>query len=581
VHHDVLQFLLSLAVLLFAARLFGGLISRLGMPAVVGEILAGIVIGKTLFGRLAPGAFVWLFPEGTPRVMLSGYTTVAAVLLLVVAGLEIDLTVARKRSRAAALTSFLGATVPFALGYGMGLLLPDSDLANPSRRAAHAAFLGIALSISALPVIARTLLDLGLMKTDLGLIVLSAAVFDDLVGWIGFSVLAREFMSAGSSDLRQLAMSVGLTIALVIGTLLVVRPLVDRLLARLDEPQEDASGRVLSIVMILAMLGASATQALGMHAVFGGFVMGIAIGDSSRLREHTRSILHEFVTNVFTPVFFATMALRVDFVEAFDLRLVVLMLAIACAAKIGGCAVGARLSGIGWREATAIGFGMNSRGAMEILLALLALEAGIINQKVFVALIMMAIVTSLISGPAMMRLLRAAPSPVVELLRGGVVAVDLEARTRAEALTELCDALASKLGRADEGARITAAVLAREELASTGVGEGVAFPHAEVPGLTAPALAFARTRHGLDFDAPDGATVRLIFLLLMPPKKFEVELRLLAGMARLMTRAELRRGLLSASDAREVLATIEAGDREANAAASIRGARGGAEPAKG
>jgi Kef-type K+ transport system membrane component KefB len=299
------------------------------MPAVVGEIMAGILLGKTVLGRVAPDAFLWLFPEGTPRTLLSGYTTVAAVLLLVVAGFEIDLTVVRRSSRAAILTSALGAAIPFAIGYGAGMALPDGDLADPSRRGVHAAFLGIALSISALPVIARTLLDLGLMKTDLGIIVLSAAVCDDLVGWIGFTVLAREFVSTGSTDLVTIARSVGLTVAFVICTLVVVRPLVDRLLARLGDPQQEAGGRVLSMIMVLAMLGAAATEALGMHAVFGGFVMGLAIGDSSRLREHTRSILHEFVTNVFTPVFFATMALRVDFAAAFDLRLVVLVLSIA------------------------------------------------------------------------------------------------------------------------------------------------------------------------------------------------------------------------------------------------------------
>lgn len=580
-HHEVLLFLLSLAVLLGTARLCGSVVQRLGMPAVVGEIIAGIGVGKTVLGRISPGAFAWLFPTGAASTLLTGYTTVAAVLLLVVAGFEIDLTVVKRSSRTAVVTSLCGALIPFVFGYGAGLILPASDLANPERRAVHAAFLGIALSISALPVIARTLLDLGLMKTELGLIVLSAAVFDDLVGWIGFSVLSREFTNAGSADLSKIGLSVLLTVVFVVGTLLVVRPLADRLLARLDKPQEDASGRVLSMIMILAMLGASVTQALDMHAVFGGFVMGLAIGDSSRLREHTRTILREFVTSVFTPVFFAMMALRVDFVAAFDLRLVLIVLAIACIAKIGGCAIGAKLSGVGWRESTAIGFGMNSRGAMEILLALLALEAKIINPKVFVALVIMAIATSLMSGPAMMHLLRAKPSPVMALLRAGVIELDLRAATSSMAITNLAAAIAERAGRPEDAGRFAKAALDREEISSTGVGQGVAFPHAEVPGLPGPLLALGRSVPGLDFDAPDGEKVKIVFLLLMPPKEFELELRLLSGMARLLTQDPVRRGLLEAENAEAVMATLEAAERAMSAPVSTRAEGGRAEPAKG
>ena len=560
-HDDVTLFLLALATLLGVARLLGEVSARMGFPAVVGEILAGIVIGKTVFGRIAPSAFGSLFPQGAPATWISAYTTVAVVLLLVVAGLEIDLSVVRRSGRVVMLTSALGVLIPFAIGFGTGLILPDSDLADPGRRMLHAAFLGIALSISALPVIAKTLLDLGLMKTEFGLLVLSAAVLDDLIGWIAFSVLSRSFADAGSVSLSGAALAVALTIVFVLITLAVVRPLVDRFLARIQGPQEASTGRVLSVMMVLAFAGAAATEAMGMHAVFGGFVMGIAVGDSPRLREHTRQVLHEFVTSVFTPVFFATMALRIDFVTAFDARLTAIVFAIACVAKVVGCAGGTRLGGIAWREALAIGFGMNSRGAMEILLAALALSAGIINQPLFVALVIMAILTSLISGPSMARLLRPAPGPIASMLRAGVILMDLESTTRTEAIVTLSRALAERLGREGDAARFAEIVRRREDLASTGVGEGVAFPHADVEGLTEPVLAFGRSKNGLDFDAHDGEKARLIFLLLMPRRDFNGGLKLLSEMARLLMRPEVRRGLLAATDKREVLAAIDEVDR--------------------
>jgi Kef-type K+ transport system membrane component KefB/mannitol/fructose-specific phosphotransferase system IIA component (Ntr-type) len=561
VHQDIILFLLALAVLLGSARLFGEISRRLGFPAVAGEIISGILIGKTVLGRVAPGAFAWLFPDGPPRTLLSGYTTVAVMLLLVVAGLEIDLTVVRKSGPVVLATSILGIVVPFILGYGVGLVLPDSDLADPTRRGLHAAFLGIALSISALPVIAKTLLDLGLMKTDLGIIILSSAVFDDLIGWTGFSILARQFSAHTDNTPGRIAVSVLLTLGFVTLVLLVVRPVVDRILARMSSSEDTDSGRVLSLIMVLALFGGAATEALGMHAVFGAFVMGIAIGDSSRLREHTRQILADFVAYVFTPVFFATMALRLDFVVAFDLRLVVIVLVIACVAKVVGCAAGARLTGVAIREAAAIGFGMNSRGAMEILLAILAREAGIINDQLFVALVIMAVATSMISGPALIRLLRPASSPIAALLRAGAVNLVPPSRTREELIGALTGALAARLGRIGDGERFAAQVLEREALAGTGVGDGIAFPHAEVEGLTQPALAFARLEDGLDFDAPDGAKVHLVFLLLTPPRDYDHELQILSAMARLLTREEVRRGLLSAPDEAAVIATIEHADR--------------------
>jgi Kef-type K+ transport system membrane component KefB len=558
VHQDVLFFLLGLAALLGVARILGEVCRRFGVPAVAGEIVAGVVLGKTLLGRLAPGVFAWMFPDGAARTMLNGYTTVAVMLLLVVAGLEIDLTVVRKSGRVVLFTSVLGMALPFALGYGVGLLLPASDLPDPAQRNLHAAFLGIALSISALPVIAKTLLDLGLMKTDLGLVILSAAVFNDLVGWTGFSVLSQRFARTGGGSVVVSAL---LTLGFVVVALVVVRPVVDRLLLRLQGPDQAASGRVLSMIMVLALLGAAATQAMGMHPVFGGFVMGIAVGDSPRLREHTRQILHDFVSYVFTPVFFATMALRYDFAAAFDLRLSALVLVVACVAKITGCAVGARLGGAAWREAAAIGFGMNSRGAMEILLAVLALEAGIIGERLFVALVIMAVVTSLLSGPALVRILRPSSSPIVALLRAGEVVLDPPAAGREALIGALAAALAARLGRPEDGARFTELALGREKLASTGVGDGVAFPHAEIDGLTGPLLAFARLAHGLDFDAPDGQPVRLVFLLLMPPREYNRQLQLLSAMARLMTRDTVRRDLLEAGSARDVIRLFDEAGR--------------------
>jgi Kef-type K+ transport system membrane component KefB len=399
--HDpqLLIFLLALAVLLGAACVLGAIATRLGWPAVVGEIAAGILVGKTVLGRCWPEAFAWLFRDGPAATMLNGYKALAIVLLMVVAGLEMNTGAMRRIGKALAWTAVLGAAIPFGLGYALGLLVPDAYLADPSQRTLLAVFLGIALAISALPVITRTLIDLGLLKTEFGALVLSVAVLNDIVGWVCFSALVGA-MTSGSIHGGAILFAVGVTTGCLGLALVIVRPVADRWL------RATSGEGALSIVLVLALLAATATELLGLHAVFGGFLVGLAIGGSANLPAQARRVLEIAVTRLFTPVFFAAMALRYDFIRQFDPGLVLAMTAVAIVSKVVGSALGARLGGVAAPEALAIGFGLSSRGAMEIILATLALEAKIIGEPMFVALVLMALITSIIAGPMIRRLLR-------------------------------------------------------------------------------------------------------------------------------------------------------------------------------
>jgi Kef-type K+ transport system membrane component KefB/mannitol/fructose-specific phosphotransferase system IIA component (Ntr-type) len=549
--HDSLVFLLSLGVMLASARLLGELARWLGMPMVVGEIGAGIVLGPTVLGRLWPHGQVWIFPGGAPKSMIGGYTTIAVVLLLVVVGVEMDLSVLRRRGRTAALTGLLGIVLPFACGVALGLLIPDSDLLDPGRRTLTALLLGVALSISALPVIAKTLLDLGLFKSDVGLLVMASAMIDDVVGWLALSLLLGP-VRGGAVDAASFAKTVILGALFAAGLLVVGRRIIDAAMPHVERSAASASGRVLSLVILLALFGAAATQAIGLHAIFGGFVVGLTVGGSSRINERTRVAIEDFVVNVFAPVFFASIGLRVDFAGAFDLRLVVLVLVLATIPKLVGCSIGARVGGLKWRQALAVGFGMNARGAMGIVLADLAREAGVLKDQMFVALVLMSLATSLLSGPAMKRLLYAEEpdEDVVTLLRRGAFVSELHAGTPNEAIAELVRALGSLLTGMKRDARD--AVLERELVAATGLGDEVAIPHAAVEGLARPLLALGRSTQGIDFDAPDGRPARFVFLLLIPPKEYDEEVRILASIARATYDARARDDLVAASGIEEV-----------------------------
>ena len=550
--HDVLIFLLALAAMLGSARLLGELGRLLGLPLVVGEIGAGILLGPTALGRIAPQAQGWLFPSGTPEAMIGAYTAVAVVLLLVVVGVEVDLGILRRRGRTALLTGLLGILLPMAGGVALGLLLPASDLVDPSRRTMVALLLGVALSISALPVIAKTLLDLGLFKSDVGLLVMAAAMIDDLVGWLALSLLLGP-LRGGGVDFAAFGKTVLLAAVFATALLLVGRRLIESVVARLESTGTAAAGtgRVLSLVILLALFGAAATHAIGLHAVFGGFIVGLTVG-AARVKERTRMVIEDFVVNIFAPVFFASIGLRVDFVHAFDARLCFLVILVASVPKLLGCALGARLGGMKWRQATAVGFGMNARGAMGIILAAIARNAGLLRDQMFVALVVMSLATSLVSGPAMKWLLyrEEAEEDVVTLLRRGAFVADLHASTPNEAIAELVRALGSLLTGVKRSAR--SAVLERELVAPTGLGDEVAIPHAAVEGLARPLLALGRAPRGIDFDAPDGRPARIVFLLLFPPKAYADELRILASIARATYDARAREDLIAATTLDEV-----------------------------
>jgi Kef-type K+ transport system membrane component KefB/mannitol/fructose-specific phosphotransferase system IIA component (Ntr-type) len=553
---DVLIFLLSLATLLSVARLFGELARRVGFPLVFGEIASGILLGPTGLGRAFPHAQRWLFPGGVPQNMLAGFTNVGVVLLMVVAGLEVNLGIIWRRGRSALLTSILGILMPLAGGLLLGILLPDADLVRPDRRTLFALFMGVALSISALPVIAKTLLDLGLFKTDVGLLVMAAAMVDDLVGWLAFSVLLGP-MQGGSTDLRSVGRAVALTLGFVAFALVAGRPLLGRLIVKLQADHHNGPRRVLSLLVLVALFGASFTQWAGIHAVFGGFVVGVVFGDSPQLKERARVIVHDFVTNIFAPVFFASLGLRADFVAAFDPRLCALVFVIASAAKIIGCTLGSRAGGLRWRPAAAVGFGLNARGAMEIILALLALEAGLLRMQVFVALVVMALGTSLLSGPTMKWMLRGVDEEnLVALLKRGAWVREISASTTQEAIVQLAAALRAQLGDLLKAA--TQAVLEREAIASTGLGNAVAVPHAVVPGLRRPLLALGFSSAGFDFRAFDETPARIVFLLLMPPRAQDQEVRILAQIARAVIEESARDQLLKAQSLHEVLALLSA-----------------------
>jgi len=553
---QIVVIFLSLGVLLAVARLLGELFRAFNQPSVVGELLAGILLGPTVLGRFAPIAMDTLFPVNSDvAVVMEGVTKIGIALFLLLAGMEVDLSTIFRLGRAALGVSAGGIIVPFAVGLVTAWLVPGLLDRPPGVDAlVFNLFFATALSISALPVIAKTLMDLRLFRTDMGMVVISAAVFDDLTGWIIFAVILGLMGHGGEH-----AFSIPVTVALVLGFAVFMLTLGRWLIHRaIGFVQAHASwpGGILGFAIALAMFGAAFTQWIGVHAIFGAFFVGVAFGDSSHLRQHTRTILEQFVSFVFAPLFFASIGLRTDFVQNFDIRLCTIVLLIACLGKLLGCTLGARLGGMSQRESLAVAFGMNARGAMGTILGLLALQAGVINEKMFVALVVMALATSMMSGPAMQRILHLRrPRRLADLLAQRNFAGWLKSADRREAVRELSLAVSAANGLNSDV--IDAAVWAREEMMATGMGNLVAIPHARIEGLKTPLVAVGLSQRGIDFDAPDGEPAKLLFMILTPKDDQGAQLEILAEISRTFGDDENRQRALRATGFTEFLGVVK------------------------
>ena len=563
---DETRLFLALATLLVAGRMLGEVARRFKQPSVLGELVAGILLGPAVFGHLWPEGFRELFPASGPsKTTLDGVRQLGLALFLLVAGMEVDLSRVLRQGRALSYVGAFGLLAPFAVGFALASFAPYLFGYMPSPKfgpGIFALFFATALSISALPVIAKTLMDLYLYRSDFGMTVIAAAVLNDIVGWLMFAVvlsLIGESHSVFASGSSGPLVIVGVTLAASIAFLTLGRWAIHRLLPWVQAHTSWPAGVIVFSIGI-ALVGAAVAEAAGVHAVFGAFLAGVALGDSSHLRERTRATIADFVGSFFAPLFFAGVGLSVDFVANFDLQLCALVTLVACFVKIVGCGFGAAVAGMPRRESLAVGLAMNARGSMEIILGLTALKAGLIGEQLFVALVVMALATSMLAGPLIRRVLnRAEPRRFARYLTGRSFVPRIAAKDREGAIRELAVAAARASGLQE--AVVADAAWAREQLGTTAMGEGIAVPHARLEGLRQPVVALGIAPDGLEFDAPDHKPVRICFLILTPKDAPGTQLEILSDIGSTLKDAELREKLVGVRGYTELLALLRADGR--------------------
>jgi Kef-type K+ transport system membrane component KefB len=403
---EVLSFFLMVGVLLLAARLMGELFRKLKLPQVMGELIAGIILGPSFLQKVAPD-FYHNFFESAPGagIAFDGLARIGILLLLFVAGMEINLKSIREKMNAAATISLSGIAFPFLIGFaGSWYFFPSLFPGDIKDHFATSLFMGTALSITALSVLAKILIDIDMIKTKFGNLMMTAAMIDDFIGWMLFSLVISVANLHGEGDFsawQVMFMVIGFaTFILTLGRKLVHYAFIfsNKYLSR--------NGGTLSVGIVFCLLGAIFTEWIGLHAIFGAFLVGIAVGDSHHFSHRTREMLHDIVTFIFAPLFFVSIGFRVSFTENFDLTVISFILLISIIGKLLGGYVGARLGKFSHNESMAIGFTMNARGSQEIVLGLVALNAGLITDKIFVGLVVMTFVTIMMAGPTMKYFLR-------------------------------------------------------------------------------------------------------------------------------------------------------------------------------
>lgn len=395
--HPLSRLLVQLFVVIALAQLAGRVCRRIGQPAVVGEIITGIVLGPSLLGLLAPELFAFVFPAdslGALRLL----SEVGVCLFMFVVGMELDVRQVQRNSHVAIAVSHVSIAFPYLLGVLLAYFL-YGDLSGPSATfTSFALFMGVSMSITAFPVLARILQERGISRTFLGSTAMTCAAVGDVTAW---TILAFVVAVAGATSLVSLSLNALLVLVFII-MMLGVRPALPHLLGRDRMTQEDPSHGTLAIVVCVVIAASLATEVIGIHALFGAFLAGAMMPDVDGFRHRISQRLQAFSSVLLLPLFFAFTGLRTQIGLLHDFEgwsICLLITAVATVGKLGGTAAAARFTGMPWVESLKLGALMNTRGLVELIALNIGYDLGILSARIFTMLVIMAVLTTMITGP--------------------------------------------------------------------------------------------------------------------------------------------------------------------------------------
>jgi len=396
-------FIGEIVVLMLVGRMLGEAMVRLRQPAVMGQLIAGLLLGPSFFGLLFPDAQHALFPKSPEqKAMIDGISQFGILLLLLLTGMETDLKLVRQTGRASVFASLMGIVIPFICGVGLGEMLPDSLLPDPERRLITSLFLGTALSIASVKIVAMVVREMNFMRRVVGQVILASAIIDDSVGWIIVSIIFSLALH-GSIEPVSLAQSVLGTILFMVASLTIGRRMVFFAIRWVNDNFVSEYAVITAILIIMGVM-ALITYLIGVHTVLGAFVAGVLIGESPILTRHIDEQLRGLITAFFAPVFFGIAGLTADLTILADPKIALFTAGLVLVASIGkftGAFIGAELGGLTRREGFALACGMNARGSTEVIIATVGLSMGALNQDLFTMIVAMAVLTTTAMPPTL------------------------------------------------------------------------------------------------------------------------------------------------------------------------------------
>jgi Kef-type K+ transport system membrane component KefB/nucleotide-binding universal stress UspA family protein len=412
-------FFAQLGLLLLIGRGLGEIMQKLGQPAVMGQLLGGVLLGPSVLGLLWPDCQHMLFP-GTPeqKSMINAVSQLGILMLLLLTGMETDLRLVRRVGRAAIAVAAAGVTLPFICGFALGEMLPDSILPNPQARFVTSLFLATALSISSIKIVAMVVREMNFMRRDIGQIIVASAILEDSSGWI---IIAISFglASSGTIDVRSVTFAILGTLLFLAFSLTVGRRIVFWLI-RWTNDNFTSEYSVITVILLIMIAMALITYAIGVQTVLGAFVAGVLVGESPILTRHIDQQLRGLIAALFMPVFFGLSGLSADLTVLKNpalLWLAVVIIAIASFGKFAGAFVGGKLGGLNRRESLALACAMNARGSTEVIVASIGLSAGVFSQNLYTLIVGMAVITTLAMPPMLRWALRRLPLSEAERQR--------------------------------------------------------------------------------------------------------------------------------------------------------------------
>jgi len=548
--HDVFIFVAQLGVIILLAHIFGVIARKLKQPVLVGEVIAGIVLGPSVFGAVLPKLQATIFPvESIHNHLLQGLSWLCVLFLLTITGIEIDVRASLRHAQRSILTSIIGIFLPFVCVFGLTAFLPERFYPQGIDPIYVKLLFSIALAVVAIPVIAKILFDLKMLRSIVGLSIVTAGVLCDIWGWAVLAVII-SLIDTGSISLMQIGQTLGIMGAYIVVVITAGRPLVEKMFDWLKVKRDEPT-TVLSVLFGLALLNGAICHLLGLHVVLGAFFAGLMAGESPKLTPYIRQSVQDLIFGIFAPIFFVLVGMQLRFDNGGNWGILLGILVVTTAIKIASGFIGSVLSGIGRRNSFCVACGLSTQGTMGIIVALIGVDLGVFNQELFSIVVFVSVVTALLIGPLLKWATKGVQRPLAKYFDADHVFLDVEGKNKEDIIARMA-ALMAERGIIKDPARIQEAIWSRESEMSTAIGDGIALPHARVPDLAQPILCLFRLKIPIEFDSPDNKPVQILFLELTDINDHGMQLNLIAQVSRFLLSPRNREKLLSVKKAEEI-----------------------------